>query len=124
MGYTRKKICSSPGCKNFALSNSAYCEIHQKEVNRGTTSKFDNFYHKTWWKQARKTFLIKHFWCAECLAKGKHELADTVHHKYGFCDWKTFSDQRHWVALCHSCHSTIHSKVTNEELYQQNREKF
>ena len=124
MGYKRKKICSTAGCSNIAIPNSAYCEKHQKEVNRSSTSKYDSFYHKQYWKKARKQFLLKNFWCEECLKKGKHTLADTVHHSKGFNSWETFCDKRYWVAICGSCHSIIHKRVTNDELYNQNKDKW
>ena len=124
MGYTRKKVCSSAGCKNYALPDSAYCEQHQKIVSRGTTSKFVEFYGRTWWKKARKQFLLTHIWCEECLKKGKHTLATLVHHKCGYNSWETFIDQSKWVAWCSSCHSSYHTHITNEELYEQNKDKW
>ena len=120
MGYVRKKICSSAGCNEYALPNSAYCEKHQKEINRSSTSKFLSFYKTAFWQKARKQFLLDHIWCEECLRQGKHTLSDTVHHSQGFRDWETFCDISKWEAVCGSCHSTIHRNLTNEELYARN----
>ena len=117
MGYIRKKICSAAGCNDYALPNSAYCEKHQRNVSRETTSEFVQFYKTTYWKKARRAFLLKHTWCAECEKQGKLTLSDTVHHAQGFMDWQTFCDQSKWVALCSSCHSKIHTQITNKELY-------
>lgn len=126
MPYFKKKICSEVGCNGYALPNSAYCELHQKEQNRNTTSKYAEFYHKTVWKKARKTFLerTENIYCAKCLEKGIYTPADTVHHVKGFCDFNTFMTTRNWVAWCSSCHSSYHTKITNEELYNKNKENF
>lgn len=124
-GYVRKKICSSPHCPNYALPNSAYCEEHQKEApSRDSTSKYKEFYNSGIWKKLRRKFLISHIYCDECLKQGKYSLSNTVHHSLGFNSMETFLDQSKWVALCSSCHSKIHTKVTNEELYNQNKEKW
>ena len=124
MGYVRKKICSAAGCKNYALSNSAYCQDHQKEINRNTTSKYISFYSSGIWRKARKRFLISHIWCENCLKQGKYTPSNTVHHSMGFCDWNTFIDQSKWVAWCDSCHSSYHKTINNEQLYEQNKNKW
>lgn len=124
MGYIRKKICAKAGCNDYALPNSAYCQAHQKETNRNSTSKFNSYYKTAWWLKARKQFLISHIWCEECLKKGKHTLSNVVHHSCGFHDWQTFTDESKWTAVCSSCHSLIHSKVTNEDLYNLNKDKW
>lgn len=125
MGYIRKKICSVAGCNDYALSNSAYCEKHQRNVSRETTSEYTQYYNTYYWRKARRAFLIKtaNTWCAECLKKGEYSIADTVHHARGFINWETFCDQKYWVALCNSCHSRIHTQITNKELYSQNKDK-
>lgn len=120
-GYVRKKICSAPGCNKYALSNSAYCEEHQKTVSRDTTSKFKEFYHSTYWKKARRLFLLNHNWCEECLKQGRFTLSKVVHHSKGFGDWQSFCDKSKWVALCESCHSKIHTQVTNEDLWNRSK---
>lgn len=124
MGFTRKKICSYVGCKNFALPNSAYCQAHQKTVLRRTTSKYENYYRTNWWKKERKQFLIEHIWCEKCLEEGKHTLSNTVHHSCGFNSWETFCDKSKWLAWCDSCHSSYHTHITNEELYEKNKDKW
>ena len=126
MGYKIKKICAKAGCNNYA-TNGAYCDLHKKEVNRGTTSKYSAFYHKTVWKKARITFLTRpeNMYCAKCLKeKGIKVPSDTVHHSKGFCDFRTFMDSRHWAGWCSSCHSSYHTTITNEQLYEQNKENW
>lgn len=114
MAYYRKKICASAGCKNYAESNSAYCSEHKKEIFRGTTSKYEWLYKLPRWAHDRKDFLLKpeNFYCIEC--KSPSQLP---HHSHGFCDYDSFFDKRWWVPMCKSCHSRLHTKVTNEELY-------
>lgn len=124
MAYTRKKICSAAGCGGYALPNSAYCEKHQKDRNRNTTSAYVFFYKTTWWKKAREQFLLSHIWCEECEKQGRHTLSEVVHHSAGFADWQSFCDISKWEAVCSSCHSKIHIKINNEELYNQNKDKW
>lgn len=121
-GYIKKKICGSPNCSNYALPNSAYCQEHQKEINRDTTSKFCTFYHSSFWKKARKKFLSNHIWCEKCLKeKGVYKPANVIHHSQGFVDFSSFADQSKWVAWCKECHSAYHTTITNEELYERNK---
>ena len=125
MAYKIKKICAKAGCNNYA-THGAYCDLHKKETNRGTTSKFTSFYSKTVWKKARITFLTRpeNMYCAKCLEKGTHTPANTVHHKLGFNSFQTFMNSAHWVAWCDSCHSSYHTTITNEQLYEQNKENW
>ena len=120
MAYFRKKICSKVGCPNYA-TNGAFCEEHTPKGNRDTTSKFAPFYHRTWWKRERKSFLVRpeNTWCVECLKQGKHTLAEVVHHTVGFDSWQSFCDKSKWVGVCSSCHSKIHTKNTNEDLWRK-----
>jgi len=119
MGYIKKKICAASGCTGYALPNSSYCEKHQKVVSRDTTSKFSKFYCTSWWKKARKQFLMSHLWCENCLKQGKYTPATLVHHSKGFIDWNSFCDISNWVAWCDSCHSSYHTTINNEELYKK-----
>ena len=125
MAYKIKKICAKAGCNNYA-THGAYCEEHKKEQNRGTTSKFASFYSKTIWKKARLTFLTRpeNMYCAKCLEKGIKTPSNTVHHKFGFKDFNTFMDTSKWVGWCDSCHSSYHTTITNEQLYEQNKENW
>lgn len=120
MAYFKKKICAKAGCTQYA-TNSAFCEEHTPKGNRDTTSKFAPFYHRTWWKRERKSFLVipENTWCVECLKQGKHTLSTTVHHAEGFNSWETFCDKSKWVGVCSSCHSKIHTTCTNEDLWRK-----
>ena len=120
MPYIRKRICSATGCNQYAEEGSNYCSEHRKKFEkRGTTSAFVPFYKTAWWRKHREAFLLKHIWCEECLKRGIHKTADTVHHRCGYNSWSTFCDISKWEAICASCHSKIHTTVTNEELYQK-----
>lgn len=122
IAYYRKKPCAHPGCKNYATDGS-YCSDHQEAhaPSRNTTSKFVPFYKTTWWKKHREAFLVSHIYCEECKRKGMYTLAQTVHHTRGFCDWSTFCDVSKWEAWCSSCHSKLHTTITNEQLYEKNK---
>lgn len=121
-----KKICAYVGCSGYALPDSAYCETHQKTVKRNTTSKHAEWYHHPTWKKARKTFLLRmeNIYCKRCLEKGLYTLADTVHHTLGYNSFSTFMDSSKWVAWCGSCHSSYHRTITNDELYEQNKNNW
>ena len=125
MAYKIKKICAKPFCNNYA-THGAYCDLHKKEQNRSTTSKFTSFYSKTVWKKARLTFLTRpeNMYCAKCLEKGIYTPAKVVHHLKGFADFNTFMDTSKWVGWCDSCHSSYHTTITNEQLYEQNKENW
>ena len=116
MGYIAKRPCAYGGCKNDATSGQ-YCDEHKRTVNRATTSKHVGLYKTERWKKERKQFLENHVWCEECLKCGLYTPANTVHHAHGFCDYVSFFDSRYWVALCTSCHSKIHTQVTNDDLW-------
>lgn len=118
MPYYRKTICLFAGCKNYA-THGAYCEKHKHEANRDTTSKHVRLYKLPRWESARKSFLIDRIWCEECLKNDIYTPANTVHHSHGFVDYNSFFDKRWWVALCASCHSKIHSQLTNEDLWNK-----
>lgn len=124
MAYKIKKICAKAGCNNYA-THGAYCEEHKKEVNRGTTSKFTSYYLTTWWKKNRKDFLTKpeNFYCKHCLEKGIYTPADTVHHEVGYGDWESFCNKEHWKPFCKSCHSSLHTTITNEQLWEEYQKK-
>ena len=120
MAYYRKTICSAPGCTNYAESGCIYCSEHKKQyIKRGTTSEHPEYYKTAWWTKHRKAFLLSHIWCEECLKQDKHTLATTVHHTHGYGDWQSFCDVSKWQALCSTCHSRIHTTVTNEQLWDK-----
>lgn len=118
MAYIPKKPCAHYGCKNYTTIGQ-YCDKHRRDVKRGTTSKNVAFYKMNRWKKERDRFLLENIWCAECLKNGVYTHANTVHHSHGFCDYNSFFDSRYWVALCASCHSKIHTQVTNDDLWNK-----
>ena len=59
MAYIPKRPCAHAGCKNYT-THGLYCDLHRKEVKRGTTSKFVSFYKSTRWEKARNNFLLNH----------------------------------------------------------------
>lgn len=118
MSYFRKTICSYPNCPNCVESGSKYCTEHKKAnpSNRDTTSKFEWLYKLPRWRKDRKEFLLKpeNFFCIEC---GKP--SQLPHHSQGFNDYESFFDKSKWVPMCMSCHSRLHTQITNEELWNK-----
>ncbi len=118
MGYKPKRPCAHAGCKNYA-THGQYCDDHRRDTQRGTTSKFVSIYKTTRWEKERDDFLTTNIWCDECLKHGIHTPSNIVHHSHGFCDYNSFFDRRWWVPLCASCHSKLHTQVTNEDLWNK-----
>lgn len=121
MAYFRKKICAYPNCPNYAEKDSAYCEQHKKaEPSRDTTSKYRWLYKLTRWEKQRKQWLLRPE-NSRCYMCGKP--SQLPHHSEGFCDYQTFFDDSKWKPMCKSCHSKLHTTITNEELYNKYHKK-
>lgn len=72
-------------------------------------------YNQTSWKKVRKTYLLQHPLCEECLKKGKVTPATSVHHikspfKGGETNQFLLLDYNNLESVCHECHSEIHNK--------------
>ena len=114
MGYTRKQPCAKPHCPNFAEPNSSYCAEH-KPQRPESRSKYKYMYNKKW-QRASKNFLIKNWYCEECLKQGRYTPATEVHHRKDHKgDFDLFWDESNWEAICHSCHSRITMTNNNKE---------
>src|SRR4051794_6169557 len=58
------------------------------------------------WRVASKAYLVKHPWCARCMAdKWEHHTAQVVDHKQPHRgDLGLFWDSSNWQPLCKECH--------------------
>ena len=86
-----KKPCAYPGCPN--LTDGRYCPEHQQKVNSnyekyGRDKATKKRYGRAW-KRIRDKYAAEHPFCELCF--GTH-------------------DRSNLIALCKSCHSTIHAK--------------
>ena len=106
-----KHPCHHPGCPN--LTESRFCEQHQKEENKQYEK-----YHRDpatrkrygrAWKRIRDSFVQQHPLCELCKAEGKLTPTQEVHHKVPLSQDGTH-DRNNLIALCKSCHSKIHAQ--------------
>lgn len=94
------KPCSYPGCSNLTITGR--CVAHPIVVVR------DRQRHRLYgraWQRKRNAYLAEHPWCEDCLAQGKHTLANEVHHE----DRHAGDAEKFWNSslrsLCKPCHS-------------------
>lgn len=113
-----KRICAYPGCKDYAVKNSKFCEKHKPLSASGTTSKYKYMYDRTKWRKRSREFLTENIWCVECLKQGKYVLATEVDHIIPHeGNEKLFWDEKNWQPLCTACHS----RKTMEENRQKGK---
>lgn len=97
-----KKPCKHPGCPN--LTDDRYCELHAKLHTDDRPNAYERGYSSRWQK-ARKRFLEKHPFCAECESAGKLTLAAVVDHiKPHRRERALLWDENNWQPLCKKCH--------------------
>lgn len=106
----RQKPCKHPGCKN--LTTGVYCDIHKKELTRGTTTKFAHMYNGTW-KKRRVEYLTRpeNFYCRKC-GNPATEVDHITPHEG---DWSLFWDESNWQPLCKRCHSQKTMRENNSK---------
>ena len=78
---------------------------------------YDNVYNTKTWRNLRKSYLMEHPLCEECLKQGKITPATDVHHKYEISnatntlEMKDIGfDSNNLMALCEECHINKHHK--------------
>lgn len=109
-----KHPCHHPGCPN--LTESRFCEQHQKEENK-RYEKYDRDpatrkrYGRAW-KRIRDSYVKTHPFCEECYKKGVLTEVEEVHHKKPLSEGGTH-DRDNLIALCKSCHARIHAERGN-----------
>lgn len=106
-----KRPCSYPGCPN--LTEGRYCEEHSKLMNSryekyqrasGTKQRYGRA-----WKRIRDRYVSVHPFCEVCYDRGMLVLTEEVHHQIPLSEGGTH-DNSNLIALCKSCHSSIHAK--------------
>lgn len=106
-----KRPCSYPGCPN--LTEGRYCEEHERLENK----RYEQYernpavkkrYGKAW-KRIRDSYAREHPLCELCLERGVYSPTEEVHHKLPLAEGGTH-DRSNLIALCKSCHATIHAK--------------
>ena len=90
-----KHPCSYPGCPE--LTDRRYCESHEKLMNQNYE------------KYNRDKYVSTHPFCEVCYANGILVETEEVHHKKPLREGGTH-DRDNLIALCKSCHSSIHAK--------------
>jgi len=118
MPYKPKRPCSHPVCPN--LTDGRYCEEHAKEAARAyERNQRDPGTHKRYgssWRKARKKFLDEHPFCELCRRQGRTTPATLVHHIKAARQGGT-DDEENLMALCASCHSSLHRRQKNDGLH-------
>ena len=106
-----KRPCSHPGCPE--LTDGRFCEKHEKAENR-RYEKYDRDpavrrrYGRAW-KRIRDSYVKSHPFCELCYEKGVLVRTEEVHHKTPLSMGGTH-DRSNLIALCKSCHATIHAQ--------------
>ena len=106
-----KKPCAYPGCPN--LTDGRYCPEHQQKVNSnyekyGRDKATKKRYGRAW-KRIRDKYAAEHPFCELCFQRGIIVPTEEIHHKLPLSEGGTH-DRSNLIALCKSCHSTIHAK--------------
>ena len=105
--FKPKRPCSINGCPE--LTNSRYCEKHQKETDRRYNKErqplMKRRYGRTW-KRTRDRYIKAHSLCEECMKNKKTTPANEVHHIIPLAKGGDSSDEN-LMSLCTSCHSRI-----------------
>ena len=118
MPYKPKRPCSHPGCPR--LTDGRYCEEHAKEAARAyERNQRDPGTHKRYgssWRKARKKLLDEHPFCELCRRQGRLTQATVAHHIKAAADGGS-NEQENLMALCASCHSSLHRRQKNDRLH-------
>ena len=106
-----KKPCAYPGCPN--LTDGRFCPEHQQKVNSnyekyGRDKSTKKRYGRAW-KRIRDKYAAEHPFCELCFERGIIVPTEEIHHKLPLSEGGTH-DRSNLIALCKSCHSTIHAK--------------
>ena len=106
-----KHPCSYPGCPK--LTDKRFCEEHEKLSNShyekyGRDKVAKKRYGRAW-KRIRYKYAAEHPFCELCFERGIIVPTEEIHHKLPLSEGGTH-DRSNLIALCKSCHSTIHAK--------------
>lgn len=90
-----------------------FCEEHEKLSNShyekyGRDKAAKKRYGRAW-KRIRDKYAAEHPFCELCFERGIIVPTEEIHHKLPLSEGGTH-DRSNLIALCKSCHSTIHAK--------------
>jgi len=103
-----KTACTFSGCPALTPAGTRYCPAHQKQTskqedaNRGTATQRG---YGGNWRKVRAVQLARHPECEDCLGKGRHRVAELVHHRDGDSRNNTAENL---ASLCRPCHEELH----------------
>lgn len=103
-----KRPCSHRGCPE--LTDSRFCDKHQKEENK-RYEKYDRNpetrkLYGSQWRKIRQHHVRRNPFCQECLKNGRYVPVEEVHHILPLSRGGTHSLDN-LMSLCKSCHSKI-----------------
>ena len=106
-----KKPCAFPGCPN--LTDGRFCSEHQAQMDSnyekyGRDKETKQRYGRAW-KRIRDKYASEHPFCELCYKRGIIVPTEQIHHKQPLAEGGTH-ERSNLIALCKSCHSTIHAK--------------
>ena len=106
MAQRARRPCRKIGCPELIAGGTKYCDKHTKDARsydkqRGTAAERGYDYK---WSLIRLRFLKEFPLCYDCLALGRVEVANEVHHikkkrDSGTDEWDNLMSE------CHACHS-------------------
>lgn len=102
--------CNYGTCRETALPNSQYCQLHQKQTNPTTPEKvrtrnepWRKWYHTAQWRNLRTMVLARDPVCMIC-HRDPSKIADHIKPHKGV--WELFCDLLNLQGLCKRCHDT------------------
>lgn len=100
--------CRWPLCPNIVTEpGGGYCPEHLPLARKKQDSKRAPAHARGYdrrWQKVRAMHLRRHPFCVDCLAQGKHTLAEEVHHIKPLRDGGTHAEEN-LMSLCKACHS-------------------
>lgn len=106
-----RRPCSHPGCPR--LTDGRFCEEHAKaEVARYERDGRDRSAKRRYgrgWQRIRDRYIHAHPLCERCMAEGRYEKAEQVHHVLPLSEGGTH-DESNLMSLCRECHARTHAE--------------
>ena len=115
--------CGQMGCPE--LVTTGRCTAHQREAYRKQDQQRGSAAQRGYdskWNKARKGYLAKHPWCAECKRQGRATPATLVDHIIPHRgDMKLFWDSSNWQSLCNEPPWECHNRKRQQESMEGRR---
>lgn len=112
-----RKLCTFPGCDEFAEEGKSRCAEHQADQRKTNTLRWQRvqttpevaaarrLYNSRWWRRESKRFLERNPLCVHCDELDVVTAATEVDHKIPHRgNLKLFRDRKNWQPLCSPCH--------------------